>query len=123
VPYNLFDYVTAAGKNDFDKWQLGLQPQQRGQLRAKLDMLALQGDLAGVLIPANGNIKKLRINGNVAVRPRVCAGPLHANEYSLLLGVAKKDMTESPANADGVAKMRRKEILDFGEIRRTPHVR
>ena len=127
MPFKLFDYCDADGLNDFKEWSKNLQSPQRGKLNAKLDMLALQGsslfpevltgtDTAGIL--------KLRVKGNVQLRPMLCEGPIDvAKEFTLLLGAIEVDGKLKPKKADQIANKRKNEVKKDHDHRRVDHER
>ena len=127
MPFKLFDYCDADGLNDFKEWSKNLQSPQRGKLNAKLDMLALQGsslfpevltgtDTAGIL--------KLRVKGNVQLRPMLCEGPIDVTkEFTLLLGAIEVDGKLKPKKADQIANKRKNEVKMDHHHRRIDHER
>ena len=127
MPFKLFDYCDADGLNDFKDWSKNLQSPQRGKLNAKLDMLALQGsslfpevltgtDTAGIL--------KLRVKGNVQLRPMLCEGPIDVTkEFTLLLGAIEVDGNLKPKKADQIANKRKNEVKKDHHHRRIDHER
>lgn len=124
--FALFDYTDKNGKNDIKTWTLELEKSQRAKLNAKLDMLALQGHelfpqvLTGTDTPG---ILKLRVKGNVQLRPMLCQGPInHENEFTLLIGAIERDFRLIPEKADEKAN-ERKTILIENPNRRCPHER
>jgi hypothetical protein len=116
IKFALFDYLDKNGNNKIKQWTLGLQPTQRGKLNAKLDMLALLGP---ELIPhvltdtPTPSIQKLRIKGNVQLRPMLCKGPVNnENEFTLLIGATEQDSRLIPNKADKKANERKKIIIE-----------
>lgn len=127
MPFTLFDYCEPDGTNDFKHWTKRLQPTQRGKLRAKLDMLFQHGDglfpelLTGTDTPG---ILKLRVKGNVQLRPMLCKGPVSIDaEYTLLMGAKEIGGVLDPANADATADQRKSAVIAAPDTRRTKHER
>jgi hypothetical protein len=122
----LFEYVDAGGKPIFRSWRGGLDTLQRAKLDSKINILRTSGaDLATGLLAgtSSGHIKKLKVQGNVKLRPRLCEGPIHhGTEFSLLVGAVEKDMKTIPANADELSTSRRSEIIQSPTLRRCPYV-
>lgn len=125
--FKLFDYCNPAGENEFKTWTQALQPVQRGKLNAKLDMLKMLGDglfpaiLTGTDTPG---ILKLRIKGNVQLRPMLCKGPIDVDEeFSLLVGAIEVGRKLKPRNADVIGDGRKKEIRSDPDNRRVKHER
>lgn len=106
----LYDYVNAQGENELKKWAEGLQKVQRAKLNEKLDKLQLYGDgLHPHMLTDTGTpgIQKLRVKGNVQLRPLLCKGPVQVNsEYTLLMGAkevgGKWVPREAPRTADAL---------------------
>jgi hypothetical protein len=124
--YRLYDYVDENKTNDIEKWAENLQPTQRAKLNAKLDMLASLGQalfpqvLTGTPTPG---ILKLRVKGNVQLRPCLCKGPVDDNkEFTLLIGATERDSKLVPSNADQIANQRKK-IIITAPNRRCSHER
>lgn len=113
--FDLYDYLDASGKNDFKDWTTSLQKGQRGKLNAKIDTLAMNGD--GLMphmltdTPTPG-IKKLRVHGNVQLRPLLCKGPINIHqEYTFLLGAIEVGSKFEPKLSDRTAEKRKQDIL------------
>jgi hypothetical protein len=68
-------------------------------------------------------IKKLKVHGNVQLRPHLCAGPINrSQEFTILVGAKEKDWKLDPSNAGEIAEKRRNEIVT-DPTRRVPHER
>lgn len=124
--FKLFDYQNEEGNNDIKEWTKGLQKPQRAKLNAKLDMLEKNGiELFPHVLtdtPTPG-IQKLRVKGNVQLRPMLCKGPINNdNEFTILIGVIEKDSRFIPDKADEKAG-KRKQIIIKTNSRRCTHVR
>ncbi|MGZ8190058.1 MAG: hypothetical protein ACXWTS_02385 [Methylococcaceae bacterium] len=116
IKFKLFDYTDKNGNNDIKAWTLGLEKSQGAKLNAKLDMLAQLGPelFPHVLTdtPTSG-IQKLRVKGNVQLRPLLCKGPINnENEFTLLLGATERDFRLVPDKADEKANNRKTIIIE-----------
>lgn len=114
MSYRLYDYVDKNGKNEFKAWTQSLQKTDRAKLNAKLDMLSKVGlellpqVLTGTPTPS---ILKLRVQGNIQLRPMLCKGPVVADkEFTLLLGAKEVQSNLVPKNADKLADLNKFEI-------------
>jgi hypothetical protein len=101
-----------------------LQQSQRAKLESKLDMLRRaevdpktrqanlpQDLLAGPNVYGQPWIYKLKVKGNVALRPMICLGPTdHEKEWTVLARATEKDMQLIPADAADTAELRRGEV-------------
>lgn len=57
-------------------------------------------------------IQKLRVKGNVQLRPMLCKGPIHNDsEFTLLIGAIERDSCLSPDKADEKANQRKTIIV------------
>jgi hypothetical protein len=123
---SIYDYVHPSEGNLVKKWSMGLQKQERARLNSKLDALAMHGAelIPGLLAPTGvPNIFKLRVKGQVQLRPLVCEGPGHAEAaFTLLLGAKEISSEYEPANAPEKAAEIRNDLLAHPE-RRTEHER
>ena len=124
MSFKLYDYVDGRGINVIADWTRGLQKPQRASLNVKLDLLASQGrDLPPKLLSdtPSPHIKKIRINGSVALRPMLCKGPINNDdEFTLLVGAIEKDRKFVPPNALPTAIARRTEV-SIDPTRRCQH--
>lgn len=125
--FTLYDYVNAQGKNEFKEWTENLQKTQRAKLNEKLDKLIKHGDelfpnmLTGTETPG---ILKLRIKGNVQLRPLLCKGPVDIDsEYTLLMGAKEIGGKWSPKNAPSTANDKKCEVVADPGNRRKKHER
>jgi len=127
MPYDLYDYLLANGKNDLRSWAEGLQKEQRAKLNEKLDKLRLCGE---ELYPRmltdtdERGILKLRVRGRVQLRPLLCRGPVNSKtEYTLLMGAQEKQDQLIPKGATSLAAVRKREVLADPANRRREHER
>lgn len=118
----IYEWLDERHKGEVTGWPR-LQPAQRAKLEAKLDMLSnaevdpntKQADLPPQLLVGPGYdgqpfIYKLKVHGNVALRPMICLGPLSDGEWTVLCRAAEKDNVLTPANAAEIAEQRRQQI-------------
>ena len=124
----LYDYIDHRDANVIKEWakKLGLDKRMRATLNQKLDMLALVGsELPTKLLSdtPRRNIKKIRINGTLALRPMLCKGPIaNESEYTMLVGAIEKDRVFVPRDALQIADERRVEVAT-DPTRRCSHER
>lgn len=116
MTYALFDYVDAHGRNDFADWTRDLQKTSRAKLNAKIDMLAKHGEeLVPHLLtdtPIAG-VRKLRVKGQVQLRPLLCRGPANNHmEYTFLLGAFERGDKFDPEDAPDTADVRRSTVAN-----------
>lgn len=126
MAYKLYDYVDASGRNLIKSWTESLQKQQRAKLNQKLDLLEKNGDaLMPNMLTDSGvpGIQKLRVRGNVQLRPLLCKGPANVdNEYTLLAGAKEVGFKLMPNGVEDAAQQRKMEVTsDLG--RRKKHER
>ena len=93
---DIYDFTDPRGESIIQVWvnAIGLSSRMRGRFDSKVDRLALSepnllpGLLAGT---ASGHIKKLKIKGDVQLRPHLCIGPLNVGtECTFLVGAIRK---------------------------------
>ena len=106
-------------------WSIGLQKKERAKLNAKIDALELYGSdlIPGILAPTGvPNIFKLRVKGQVQLRPMVCEGPGKEAAFTFLLGAKEISSEYEPANAPVTAARLRTDLLAHPD-RRIEHER
>lgn len=125
--YKLFDYVDAHGRNEIKEWTESLQKPQRAKLNEMLDKLAMHGDtLHPAMMAGSGvaGISKLKVKGNVQLRPLLCKGPIDVEgEYTLLKGAKEVGDELKPENAREIAKQNKETVKKYPENRRKIHER
>jgi hypothetical protein len=123
---SIYDYLHPLDGNLMRTWSKGLQKQERARLNSKIDALAMHGAdlIPGILSPTGvANIFKLKVKGQVQLRPMVCEGPGHAETaFTLLLGAREISWEYEPKNAPALAASNRSDLLAHPE-RRTEHER
>ena len=122
----LYDYLDANGNNIIKEWAEGLQKRHRIKLNQKPDMLEQYGPnlppqlLAG---PIAEHIYKLKVKGDVQLRPLLCKGPIdNEQEYTLLVGAKEIQSKLNPPDAVERAIEHRQAIVD-DILRRCKHER
>lgn len=127
MPFLIYDYVNRHGLNEFKEWTLGLEKSQRAKLNEKIDKLTLFGDqlypemLTGTCV---AGIQKLRVKGNVQLRPLLCKGPVNIqNEYTLLMGAKEVGSKWVPKGAPSTAATIKAEVIKDPAKRRAKHER
>ena len=127
MPYILFDYIAVNGVNVFRQWSLNLQPKERSKLNAKLDQLRINGEvlfpniLTGTDVPG---ILKLRVKGQVQLRPLLCFGPIKVEtEFTLLMGAKEVGDEVKPKKAFETADSYKQHVIADPKNRRVPHER
>lgn len=126
----LFDFLSVRGENLIGRWARDerLSARDRAILNQKLDRLLQMGFelaqktklLAG---PVHGHVYKLRVFGDVMMRPMLCRGPLKIDqEYTLLLGAIERNGELRPADWKTSA-VENREIVAQRPDRRCPHER
>lgn len=125
----LYEWIDASGAGVVSGWKL--QKKQSIKLDAKLPLLRTaevspsgKVELPPSLIGGPGidgyaSIYKLKIHGNVALRPMLCLGPLNLDrEWTILARAVEKDGELKPTDAAATAESRRQEILKDPNSRR-----
>lgn len=125
MPFLIYDFVNSNGQNEFKKWTVDLQKKQRIKLNEKIDKLELYGAalypqmLSGTSV---AGIQKLRVRGNVELRPLLCHGPVDVkNEFTLLMGAKEVEDELVPKNAASIADRKKSEVIKEPTKRRTEH--
>jgi hypothetical protein len=113
--WKLYDYHSDREVNEIARWTRGLAKRQRIGLKSKLDSLAQFGmDLLPQMLTGTGvpHIYKLRVRGNVELRPMLCRGPFNNDEeFTILLGAIEVNWELEPRNAAELAARIREEII------------
>jgi hypothetical protein len=124
--WKLYDYFNERGVNEIAEWTRPLEKTQRTKLRLRFDMLAQYGmDLLPQLLAGTGvpHIYKLKVHGNVQLRPMLCRGPIDNDaEFTILLGAVEVNWVLDPRDAAELAAQIREEII-LHPLRRIEHER
>lgn len=124
MPFHLYDYRDASGNNLFAAWTRTLQTKQLAKLNERLDKLEQHGEelFPDVLSPTANGILKLKVRGNVQLRPLLCRGPVDEKiEYTLLIGAKEISSKLQPKNAKETAQARKAEVAADPNNRRIRH--
>lgn len=96
ILYSLYDYADADNDNLILRWLEDdkITRRDRAKLNAKLDHLVrMDFNLAigtNMLAKVYKNVLKLKVHGEVQLRPMLCRGPIDdASEYTLLVGAVE----------------------------------
>jgi hypothetical protein len=119
--YVIYDYVHQLKGNLVKVWSQTLQKQERAKLNVKLDALAIHGSelIPGMLVPTGTpNIFKLRVRGQVELRPMVCEGPgREERAFTILLGAKEISGQYDPTDAPNLAADIRNDLVAHPERR------
>jgi hypothetical protein len=114
MPWKIYDYVHPTKGNLMKHWASKLQKEQRVKLDFKVDALEQHGmDLIpNVVAPTRVRlIFKLRVKGNVQLRPLLCAGPGDAESFTFLLGAKEIQSHFDPPGAPDIAAIYRNDLI------------
>lgn len=114
MAFLLYDYLDARGNNLIAPWIGALQKAERAKLDERIHKLRNHGDelfphiLAGTDKPG---ILKLKVHGNVQLRPLLCKGPVLVHtEYTLLAGAKEVGSLLRPRDVTSTAVVRKTEV-------------
>ena len=123
--YLLYDFLDNRGNNAIGIWIDSLEKTERQRINTRIAMLGASGaDLPPKLLSdtSEPHIKKLRVNGRVAVRLFLCKGPIDKNkEFTFLFGTTEKDNKTVDRNAAERAEEWRNMIISDPTNRRCLH--
>jgi len=123
MAWRIYEHTDADGHSSIGNWLIeqAVTERDRGQLVMKMDLLAKHGaDLPPKLLAGpikskrnpkmQSHIYKLRINGDKALRPLLCRGPIDMDgEYTMLCGAIELNSVLDTDAED--AEIRRQEII------------
>ncbi len=124
--YELWDYLTHTGRNEFSEWRTSLSVEDQARLDQKLNsLMTVEFDLLWHTKVLQGPINKskfiykLRVMSKDNLRPLLCKGPLPVElAYTLLKGAWEKDRDLTPSGAVATALKNRAEVLNDPKARR-----
>ena len=119
----LYTLIDNGGRDAVRKWMKSLQKTDLARLERKLEALQDHGpDLSSDLLSdtPSRKIKKIRVNGRVAIRLLLCPGPMGNSEFTLLYGAKEENRKFVPRDAVARAEHNRQEVIDDPENRRKP---
>ena len=114
--YALYDFMDHRGNNVIQIWIESLQKIQRQKINTRIAMLGANGnDLSPRVFSdtTKPHIKKIRVQGHIAVRLFFCRGPLDPKkEFTFLFGTTEKDNQTIDRNPAKKAEARQKLIMN-----------
>lgn len=93
----IYDFTNQKGRSVIQEWvdDIRLSKKMRGRFDSKVDLLATAGpEVAPKLLSGtrSGHIKKLKVKGDVQLRPHLCLGPIdNETECTFLVGAVERD--------------------------------
>lgn len=124
MTFKLFNYISVNGENEFKAWTEKLEKIQRAKLNERMNFLYLHGEDLHPHTLTDTRVRgilKLRIQGNVKLRPLLCRGPINAKiEYTLLKGAKEIGSNWDPKKAPQIAA-ELKAIILGDHTRRVEH--
>jgi hypothetical protein len=130
-PYAIWDFVSPRGENEIARWagDQKLTNGDRAKLDQKMDRLAqVDFQLAVGTKLLNGPIRKeiykVKVHGQVMMRPLLCRGPVSKEtEYTILKGAIEKDWKLIPATCLQDAVDNRNAVIGDPDKRRCAHAK
>jgi len=116
----IYEYLHPERGNLMQAWADRLQRKERAKLDNRLDSLSKHGTdlIPGIVAPTGvPSILKLKIQGQVKLRPMLCEGP-GAGCFTFLLGAIEIQWDYEPANAPQTAADYRQDLLAHPERRK-----
>lgn len=114
MAFLMYNYLSPSGKDEIAEWSQKLQVKERAKLNERLDKLGLEGDnlYPNMLTDSKApGILKLRVHGNVQLRPLLCRGPHDVMaEYTFLAGATERDFVMKPEGIEKRATTRKAEV-------------
>jgi hypothetical protein len=126
---DVYDFIDACHGNVVGSWIRGLSTSDRAKFKLKIRYLSdVEYDEAirGKLLqgPIYKHVYKLKIHGDIMLRPLLCRGPINNDvEYTLLAGAKEENFNLVPEDAPEVAENRRAEVIGDPSNRRQIRVR
>ena len=120
--WHLYKFIDKSGRDVIRKWMAkSIQKPDLARLERKLEALQDQGpDLSSDLLSdtPSRKIKKIRVNGRVAIRLLLCRGPIGSSEFTLLYGAKEENRKFVPRDAVARAENNRQEVINDPDNRR-----
>ena len=126
---DVYDFIHVRQGNVIGKWVRELRGPDRARFKLKVRALSqIDYDRAiGTKLlqgPVYKHIYKLKIHGEIMMRPLLCRGPIdNDSEYTLLVGAREENFKLLPSSAPGEAGERRQQVIDDPANRRQIRVR
>lgn len=114
MPWKIYDYVHPSKGNLMKQWADELQKEQQIKLDFKIDSLENHGTtlIPNAVAPTGvRSILKLRVQGNVKLRPLFCQGPGDKESFTFLLGAKEIQFGFDPPNALDLAEEYRNDLI------------
>jgi hypothetical protein len=95
-------------------WCARLQPKEKAKLDFRIDALEEHGTelIPGIVSPTGVNcILKMKVQGQVKLRPMLCEGPGDKISFTFLLGAKEVQWKYEPAYAPETAAEYRKDLI------------
>jgi hypothetical protein len=112
---SIYDYIHPREGNLMKKWSTGLQKKERAKLNSKIDALSIHGAdlIPGILSPTGvASIFKLKVQGQVKLRPMICEGPGKGEAaFTFLLGAKEISWKYDPPDAPNTAEELRNDLI------------
>ena len=111
--WTIYEYLHPQHGNLVKPWADGLQKKERAKLDNKVDALSEHGTdlIPGIVAPTGiASILKLKVQGQVKLRPMLCEGP-GGNCFTFLLGAKEIQWKYEPPDADKIAATYRQHLL------------
>ena|SRR6202142_4418877 len=127
-PYDLWDFISGRGENLIARWadEEKLNKSARAKMDQRFDrLMQVDFELAIHTNLINGPVKKeiykVKVNGDVQLRPLVCRGPIEkTSEYTILVGAIERNKKLEPSTCLTDASNNR-DIILADNRRRCPH--
>jgi hypothetical protein len=110
----IFEYLHPRHGNLMRKWADGLQKKERAKLDQRVDSLAMHGTslIPGTVAPTGvASIFKLKVQGQVKLRPMLCEGPGDKTSFTFLLGAKEVQFAYDPEDAPNTAASYRQDLI------------
>jgi hypothetical protein len=114
MSWTIYDYVHPSDGNLMRDWSSRLQGKERVKLDFKIDALQQHGTqlIPNIVAPTGvPSIFKLRVQGQVKLRPMLCAGPRDEVSFTFLLGAKEVQFKYEPAGAPNIAASYRNDLI------------
>ena len=115
--WSIYDFTDTRNESVIQKWadDIRLPERERGRLDLKVDMLSKNGETLSHQLLAgtkSKHIKKIKVKGNIQLRPLLCRGPISMEqEFTFLLGAVERDWELEPKDALKRAEDNRQVLL------------
>lgn len=122
--WKVYDYVHPGYGNIFRNWATRLSKKEKAKLNQRIDSLEMYGTglIPGLVSPTGvASIFKMKLRGQVQLRPMLCEGP-GADCFTFLMGAFEIQDDYEPAGAPETAATYRKDLF-ANPTRRMKHER